>query len=131
MKFALIISGSPHQSKACHSALAFAKSIVTHADHELIGVFFYEDSVLVANRLAQPPRDELNVTKAWQTLHLEHGIPLTVCIAAALRRGVLSDSEAKRHEEFHHSLADGFALEGLGSLVELTHQADKVIRFRP
>ena len=131
MKFALLVTGGPFQSKACHSALSFAKAIIAHPEHELIGVFFYEDAVLVANQLNNPPRDEMNITHSWQQLAQTSGVELKVCIAAAIRRGILNEAEATRHEQAHHNLASGFTLEGLGTLIELEQQADRLVRFRP
>ena len=94
------------------------------------GVFFYEDAVLIGNQIAQPPRDELNLTQAWQALTKQHSIPLYLCIAAAVRRGILNESESRRYEMDQYSLADHFQLEGLGTLVDLMNTTHKIIQFR-
>lgn len=130
MRYALLITGSPYQSKACHSALRFLKAALKNPDHILQGVFFYEDAVLIGNKLAQPPRDELSLTASWRAIAKEHNIPLSLCIAASVRRGVINETESKRYELEESSLADGFQLEGLGTLVELMNTTHKVIQFR-
>ncbi|ADZ92045.1 sulfurtransferase complex subunit TusD [Marinomonas mediterranea] len=130
MKYALLVTGHPTQSKACQSALAFAQRIDAHHEHELLGVFFYEEGVAVANRLANPPRDEYNVLSEWEAFHKLSNTPLYVCIAAAIRRGVLNENESKRHELNAHNCSDHFQLEGLGTWVELNSLADKVVQFR-
>ena len=130
MQYALLVTGDPYQSKACHTALRFIKSALTRPDTDIKGVFFYQDAVLIGNQLSQPPRDEVNLLKAWQSLSQEHDIPLYLCIAAAVRRGILSEGEAQRYETESFNLAPQFQLEGLGTLVELMNSTFKVIQFR-
>lgn len=130
MQYALFVHGSPYQSKACHSALSFAKAIIESKEHQLKGVFFYQDAVLIGNSLSQNPRDEFNLQAAWQTLSKEQGIELYLCIAAAIRRGIISEDESHRYELESHNLAAGFQLEGLGTLVSLMHDCPKIISFR-
>lgn len=130
MQYTLLITGSPYQSKACHSALRFLNAAVTTHPGSIKGVFFYQDAVLIGNKLAQPPRDEINLTKAWQEAAKQHSVPLYLCIAAAVRRGIVNDTEGKRYELDQHSLADHFQLEGLGTLVDLMNSTHKIIQFR-
>lgn len=130
MNYSLFITGSPTASRACHTALDFAEAVVSSGQHHIQGVFFYEEAVALANTLAMPPRDECNIRKEWSVFAKQHNIPLYVCIAAALRRGELNEAEAKRHEVEHFNLADGFQLEGLGSLISLTLESDRVVRFK-
>ena len=130
MQHALLITGSPYQTKACHSALRFARTALEQQADSINGVFFYQDAVLIGDALAQPPRDEVNLQAEWLALAKQFEMPLYVCIAAAVRRGVINETEAKRYQLEHFSLADGFQLEGLGSLVELMNNSEKVIQFR-
>ncbi|MCV2401296.1 sulfurtransferase complex subunit TusD [Marinomonas sp. C2222] len=130
MQYTLLITGSPYQTKACHTALRFAKAALKKYPESIRGVFFYEDAVLIGNNLSQPPRDEINLLKEWQSLSEQHNTPLYLCIAAAVRRGILSESESKRYESKQHSLADHFQLEGLGTLIDLMNSTNKVIQFR-
>ena len=130
MNYSLFITGSPTASRACHTALDFAEALLSEGNHQIHGVFFYEEAVAIANSLAMPPRDECNIRNEWSTFAKQHNIPLYICIAAALRRGELNEAEAKRHEVEHYNLADGFHLEGLGSLLSLTLESDRVMRFK-
>ena len=130
MQYTLLITGSPYQSKACHTALRFIEAAMKKHPDSIKGVFFYEDAVLIGNQIAQPPRDELNLTQAWQALAKQHSIPLYLCIAAAVRRGILNESESRRYEMDQHSLANHFQLEGLGTLVDLMNTTHKIIQFR-
>ncbi|BFM49111.1 sulfurtransferase complex subunit TusD [Marinomonas sp. THO17] len=130
MQHTLFITGSPYQTKACHSALRFARAALEQRADSINGVFFYQDAVLIGNTLAQPPRDEINLHQEWLELAQQFQLPLYICIAAAVRRGVINESEANRYQLEQFSLADGFQLEGLGSLVELMNTSEKVIQFR-
>lgn len=76
-----------------------------------------------------PPQDELNLREAWIELHQQHAIQLDVCIAAALRRGLMSESEAQRHGKQVVNVAPPFELTGLGQLLELQQRADRLITF--
>ncbi|MBJ7536660.1 sulfurtransferase complex subunit TusD [Marinomonas transparens] len=130
MQYTLLITGSPYQSKACHTALRFIRACIEKHPNAIKGVFFYGDAVLVGSQIPQPPRDEINLLQAWQDIAQEHNIPLYLCIAAAVRRGIISEEESRRYELKQHSLAENFQLEGLGTLVELIHTTQKVIQFR-
>ncbi|MFT2110189.1 sulfurtransferase complex subunit TusD [Marinomonas sp. 2405UD68-3] len=130
MQYTIFIQGSPLSSKACHSAYTFAKALVNSNLHTIEGVFFYEDSVLIANALAQPPRDEAHISNLWKELAEKHSIDLYVCIAAAIRRGIINESEMSRYELDQYSLATPFQLEGLGTLVQLMNTSDRTITFR-
>lgn len=128
MKFGLLVTGSPYTSPAPHSALRFAQGVVDRG-HTLAGIFFYQEGVLNASALLSPPQDELNLREAWVALHRDHGCALDVCIAAALRRGVLSQAEAQRHGLTQHSLEPPFELTGLGQLLVLQKSCDRFLTF--
>lgn len=130
MHYSLLITGSPYQSKACHSALRFAKASIETYPNAIEGVFFYEDAVLIGNQCEQTPRDEFSIQKAWQSFAQEHNIPLFLCIAASVRRGIISEEEGRRYESEQHTLAPSFQLEGLGTLVTLMSSNNKIIQFR-
>lgn len=128
MNFALVISGAPYSSQAPQSAFYTAQAALA-AGHRICRVFLYGDGVLLANTLATPPRDEENWTRHWSRLIVEHRLPATACIASALRRGVLDETEARRHEQPAANLAEGWAMAGLGDWVEAEMNADRVLYF--
>ncbi|WP_111638424.1 sulfurtransferase complex subunit TusD [Marinomonas shanghaiensis] len=130
MQYTLLITGSPYQTKACHSGLRFIKAALSKYPDSIKGVFFYEDAVLIGSQIAQPPRDEINLMKAWQDIAQQHNVPLYLCIAAAVRRGIINDTESRRYELEQHTLAEHFQLEGLGTLVDLMNTTNKIIQFR-
>ncbi|WP_404474788.1 sulfurtransferase complex subunit TusD [Vreelandella venusta] len=128
MEYGLLVMGAPYTSAAPHSALRFAKAVISRG-HQVAGVFFYQEGIHNASMLMAPPQDELNMHDAWAALHHEHGVALDVCIAAALRRGVMSEAEAKRHGKAHFSLAAPFELTGLGQLLSLQQRCDRLVTF--
>ena len=83
----------------------------------------------MANNQIAPPQDEANLPKLWTELANEHSLDLVVCIAAAVKRGVLDKNEAKRYEKDGANLADGFELSGLGQLAEAIVISDRVVTF--
>ena len=115
MRMSLLVQGSPHATRAPANALGFAEAAVA-AGHAIGRVFFYKDAVVVGNRLAA---DEEGLREGWQKLAERGDFELAVCIAAAGRRGVV-ESE---------SLADGFAIVGLGQLIEAIEASDRLVTF--
>lgn len=128
MEYGLLVMGAPYTSAAPHSALRFARAVLSKG-HRIAGVFFYQDGVHNASQLMSPPQDELNMREAWIALHRDHNVALDVCIAAALRRGVMSTAEAQRHGLLNHNLEAPFELTGLGQLLELQQRCDRFITF--
>ncbi len=128
MIFSLAVYSAPYSSQASYSAYQFAVATLNQG-HRLHRVFFYQDGIHNSTSLAAPPQDEFNLQQAWQQLAKEHDLDLVVCIAAALRRGVLNESEAKRYDKTSHNLAEGFNISGLGQLVEAAVISDKLINF--
>ena len=130
MRYAILLMGAPYSSQAAHSALRFARAVAERG-HRLEGVFFYHDGVHNAARLAAPPQDEPHLVDGWTALAADHGVPLQVCIAAALRRGLLDEREATRHGKQGHSVESPFELTGLGQLVDLGLRCDRLVTFGP
>jgi tRNA 2-thiouridine synthesizing protein D len=128
MKFSLAIYGAPYASQASDSAYRFACAALDEG-HQLYRVFFYQDGVHNATALAAPPQDEVDLPARWQELAREHKLDMVVCIAAALRRGLLDQDEANRYGKPASNLAREFTLGGLGQLVDAAVHSDRVITF--
>lgn len=127
MIFSITIVSAP-SSQASYSAYRFAKALLEQG-HSLYRVFFYHDSVYHGSDLNCSPQDENDLTMLWQQLQQAHNIDTVVCIAAAIKRGVLDTSEAERYEKQTHNLAQGFELAGLGQLVDAAVVSDRMITF--
>ncbi len=128
MKFSLAIYGAPYASQAPDTAYQFAKAALA-AGHQIHRLFFYMDGVQNATALATPPQDEVDIPARWSALIRKHEIDAVVCIAAALRRGIINEEEASRYEKTAYNLADGFTLSGLGQLIEAGIESDRLITF--
>lgn len=128
MKFGILINEGPYQHQASDSAYQFTKAALEKG-HEIFRVFFYHDGVNNATCLGAPPQDDRNITDRWSKLAKEHNLDLVVCVAAALRRGILDANEAKRNGKDASNLADGFRISGLGQLIEAGIQADRTVVF--
>ena len=128
MKYALAVYGAPGTSQAPQTALNFARSAIARG-HEIVRIFFYQDGVHVASNLTSPPQDESNLPREWQTFIAEHNLDAVVCIAAALRRGVINEAEATRYNLPANNLADHYELSGLGQLLDAAQESDRLITF--
>ncbi len=128
MIFSLAIYAAPYSSQASYSAYQFAQALL-QAGHHLHRIFFYHDGVHNASSLSAPPQDEINLSSSWQTLALTHNIDMVVCVAAALRRGILNEEESSRYEKPAYNLAEPFTISGLGQLVEAAVISDRLITF--
>ena len=123
MKLGILINEGPYQHQASDTALQYVKAAIEKG-HEIYRVFFYNDGVNNATRLATPPQDDRNITLAKN-----HGIDLVVCVAAAQRRGILDKGEAERNGKDSDNIEEGFRISGLGQLVEAGIQSDRLITF--
>ncbi len=130
MQFSLLIQGSPTSSQSPFSAYQFATAALAQG-HSIQRAFFYQDAVLIGNKLIATPQDEFDIQSAWQALGEAHDIPLVLCVASCLRRGILDDREAERFEKSGTSVAESFEIGGLGQLIDASLQSERLITFRP
>jgi tRNA 2-thiouridine synthesizing protein D len=117
MKIGLLINEGPFTHQASDSAYRFAVAALEKG-HEIMRVFFYNDGVNNCNKLSEPQSDDRNIVALWSSLAKDNDIDLVVCVAAALRRGIKDEL-----------VADGFRISGLGQLVEVGIQADRMVVF--
>lgn len=128
MIFSVSVLSAPYADQAAFSAYKFVEASL-HNGHEVRRVFFYGEGVLNANHLNTPPQDEIDLYEAWKTLASSHQVELIVCIASALRRGVLDQNEAQRYEKNGSSMQAPFILSGLGQLMDAAIESDRLITF--
>lgn len=127
MKFVInVLSASTAPST--RRALRFAQALLA-SGHEIVRVFFYQNGVLTASNNIVVAQDQQDIAQQWQAFITEHQLDAVVCIAAALRRGVLDQAEAQRYQRDAVNLAEGYQLSGLGQLHDGLQQADRFISF--
>jgi tRNA 2-thiouridine synthesizing protein D len=117
MKFAVLVNEGPFTHQASDSAYHFVKAAIDKG-HQVARVFFYHDGVNNGAKLSSPQADDRNIVKLWGELAKAHGLDLVICVAAALRRGIKDDV-----------LAEGFRISGLGQLIEVGMEADRLVVF--
>jgi tRNA 2-thiouridine synthesizing protein D len=128
MKLGIVVNEGPYTHQASDSAYQFTKAALAKG-HEIFRVFFYHDGVNNGTRFTVPPQDDRNLQKLWSELAQEHKLDMVVCIAAAQRRGIMDENEAKRQGIDGNNIAPGFRISGLGQLIEAGIQADRLVTF--
>ena len=130
MKFAIQINEGPYQHQASDTAYQFAKAAIKKG-HKITRVFFYHDGVNNASRFTIPPQDDRNVVNNWAELKNPDGsdIDRVVCVAAALRRGMLDEEEASKNGIDANNTHPAFRISGLGQLIEAGIQSDRLMVF--
>ena len=117
MKFGIVVNEGPYQHQSSDSAYLFCRAAIAKG-HTVDRVFFYHDGVNNATKLTDPPQDDRHIVNRWSKLAEESGVDLVVCVAAAMRRGIRDEN-----------LATGFRISGLGQLVEMGIQSDRLVVF--
>lgn len=128
MRIALLIQGAPRTTDAPVAALRFARAALA-AGHRIHRAFFHKDGVCIANRFVALPADEPDIAAEWLDFAGRHDVELTVCVAAAARRGVVDAGEAARAGQDGATLREGFEVAGLGQMVEAMLEADRTVTF--
>jgi tRNA 2-thiouridine synthesizing protein D len=128
LTYTIVVNGPLYGTQSARSAYQFALALL-HKGHVLVSVFFYQDGVTNGSRLSVPANDEFDLAGAWQKLASDHQVRLEACVAASLRRGIVSREESELHELSAVNLADSFELAGLGSLAQALLTQDRVVQF--
>jgi len=124
----LVIHGAPGTAQGAQSALNFCQAAL-QSGHQIYRLFFYEDGVHNAHALAVWPQDERDLNADWAALIQEHELDAVVCVASALKRGVLNQEESSRYDKMAVSLDPVFDISGLGQWVDACLHSDRVVSF--
>ncbi|CAI8717303.1 sulfurtransferase complex subunit TusD [Pseudomonas sp. IT-P258] len=127
MKFAIAVFSAAH-APSSRRALLFAQAALA-GGHEIVRLFFYQDGVYNASASVVTPQDELDLPRQWHAFVSDHQLDGVVCIAAALRRGVLNEEEARRYQREAVAVGAPWELSGLGQLHDAAQDADRLICF--
>jgi len=128
LRYCLLVTGPAYGTQQASAAYQFALALLA-CGHQLESIFFYREGVLNGNQLSTPASDEFDLVRAWQRLAADNRVALNVCVAAALRRGVIDDAEARNQGMEFANLQPGFTLTGLGSLAEASLTCDRLVQF--
>jgi len=120
-----VVITTPPSSYLTITAIDYIHSAI-NAGVSIVGVFFYQSGVLNASANISIPHDEYQTHTAWEKLKKEHSIKLHVCITACEKRGLSDELENKSTSS---NISDNFIVSGLGELVELTSQSQRIVQF--
>lgn len=124
LSYTLLVTGPAYGTQQASSAYLFAQALFA-SSHHLKSIFFYHEGVYNANRFTEPASDEFNLVSAWGQLAKQHGVPLNVCVSAALRRGMTDKSE----KHAITMISSAFTISGLGELTQSILTSDRFIQF--
>jgi tRNA 2-thiouridine synthesizing protein D len=128
VKFSIVIYAAPYSTESAATALRFAESLIQQGP-ERYRLFFFGDGVHNASKLTVVAQDEINLQLQWSKLIEEHDIDSVICVSSALRRGVLDQIEADRHELGTASAYESSEVGGLGQLIDASLHSDRVVNF--
>jgi tRNA 2-thiouridine synthesizing protein D len=126
--YSLLVLSPPSSGHGGRHALAFARAALSRG-HVIHRVFFLDDGVTTGAAGAVTPQDEADLIRGWIELGEAHGLDLVLCVSSALRRGMLDDTEANRHERGTATVHPAFVISGLGQLVEAGAVSDRLVTF--
>jgi len=128
LRYCILVTGPAYGTQQASAAYQFALALLSRG-HQIVSVFFYREGVLNGNQLSSPASDEFDLVRAWQRLAADHQVELHLCVAAALRRGVIDCNEAANQGLQVANLQAGFTFTGLGSLAEAALSCDRLMQF--
>lgn len=128
LRYCLLVTGPAYGTQQASAAYQFALALIA-SGHHLDSVFFYREGVLNGNLLSAPASDEFDLVRSWQRMAADYQVALNVCVAAALRRGVIDETEAHNQGHGQTNLQPGFTLTGLSSLAEASLTCDRLVQF--
>ena len=120
---ALVVT-TPPNSNLTTTAINLVRAAINNGV-SVLGVFFYQDGVLNAAKNLSIPSDEFQTLSQWQQLNSKYNVPLFLCITAAEKRGLTDELTNNELSDIHQA----FTVSGLGELVELTSNADRVVQL--
>lgn len=130
LHYTLILTHGPNQLESNLCAQQFAYEVLLAGDI-IDRIFFYQDACYIGLESQIPGQGLTTSFAEWVNIYNTYGVPLQVCIANGLRRGVLDASEAHRYSTEEHlkqkTLHTSFQLVGLGELAEACQSSDRII----
>jgi tRNA 2-thiouridine synthesizing protein D len=126
--YSLLVVSSPVSGLSSRSAAEFARCAIARG-HRIHRVFFLDAGTTAGSNFSVFPQDEADPVRAWEQLHDQHGVELVLCVASALKYGMLDQTEAARYERAAASISPAFTVSGLGQLVDACATSDRLMTF--
>ena len=128
MIYSLLVMSSPASGQCATTAAQFARAVLARG-HSIKRVFFLDKGTSSGSAMAVFPQDEADRLAPWVELAEQHQVELILCIASALKYGMLDATEAQRREKPAATVHPAFSVSGMGQLVEAASAADRLITF--
>ncbi|MEE4146057.1 MAG: sulfurtransferase complex subunit TusD [Halieaceae bacterium] len=128
MIYSLLVLSSPASGQCAMTAARFARAALARG-HTVGRIFFLDAGVTNGAAATVLPQDETDRLQPWVELAERHGVELILCIASALRYGMLDETEAGRYEKPAATIHPAFTVSGLGQLVDAATSADRLVTF--
>jgi tRNA 2-thiouridine synthesizing protein D len=125
LSYTIIVTQSPALSESHLTAQKFIGALIQNGD-KIDRVFFYQDAAYVGLSSQVPGQGLYASHNGWIELQQQQIFPLQICIANALRRGVVDTAEAQRYQTLE-TLQEGFELTGLGEIADACQSSDRII----
>ena len=128
MIYSILVNSSPVAGHGARNAAAFAETLLS-AGHSVYRVFFLDQGTVSGSTAAVFPQDEADRLQPWVRLAEDQGVELVLCIASALKHGMLDTTEAERYDRHAATVHPAFTISGLGQLVDATAHSDRLVTF--
>ena len=125
LRYTIILTQSPALSESHFTAQRLISEIISQGD-KIDRVFFYQDAAFVGLKNQIPGQGLQASFQGWIDLQHEQNFPLQICIANALRRGVVDKTESERYQGLE-TLHTGFQLSGLREIADASRSSDRII----
>jgi tRNA 2-thiouridine synthesizing protein D len=125
LSYTIILTQSPALSESSLTAQRLVSELIDHGD-KIDRIFFYQDAAYIGLKSQIPGQGLQASYQGWLDLQHKQSFPLQICIANALRRGVVDHTEAKRYQGLE-TLQSGFQLSGLGEIADACQSSDRII----
>ena len=125
LNYTFILTQSPSQSESHSTAQRLISELIENGD-TIDRVFFYQDAAFIGLK-SQIPGQGLEATyQGWLDLQNKQQFPLQICIANALRRGIVDKAESERYQGLE-TMHGRFQLSGLGEIADACRSSDRII----
>ncbi|MBL4882062.1 MAG: sulfurtransferase complex subunit TusD [Oleispira sp.] len=125
LSYTIILTQSPALSESHLTAQGLVSELIAQGD-KIDRIFFYQDAAFVGLKSQIPGQGLQPSYQGWLDLQQKQNFPLQICIANALRRGIVDKTEAQRYQCLE-TLQAGFQLSGLGEIADACQSSDRII----
>lgn len=125
LSYTIILTQSPALSESHLTAQRLVSELIRHGD-KIDRIFFYQDAAFIGLKSQIPGQGLQASHQGWLDLQQQQSFPLQICIANALRRGIVDETEAQRYQGLE-TLQAGFQLTGLGEIADACQSSDRIV----